>query len=295
MNPRRLVILERASEFDELIAEHGTRGQAQFVLRARGTDLAEIERRHTEAAAARAKVIAAAPQGWKVAPLLREDLDRFLFRETDVVVALGQDGLVANLAAYLTGQPVIGVNNAPDLVPGVLASHEPPAVADLLADTAADRATVQARTMVEARIEDGQRCVGLNEVFFGHATHQSAKYEIEAAGITEFQSSSGLIVATGTGGTGWAASLNLERGQPLTLPDPLERRLAWFVREPWPSRFTGSTLVYGELTDGPLGVTCRLGAGAVVFSDGIENDALNVSYGQHVDFAVAPDTLNTVV
>lgn len=295
MNPRRLVILERASEFDELIAEHGTRGQAQFVLRARGTDLAEIERRHTEAAAARAKVVAAAPQGWKVAPLLREDLDRFLFRETDVVVALGQDGLVANLAAYLTGQPVIGVNNAPDLVPGVLVSHEPPAVADLLADTAADRATVQARTMVEARIEDGQRCVGLNEVFFGHATHQSAKYEIEAAGITEFQSSSGLIVATGTGGTGWAASLNLERGQPLTLPDPLERRLAWFVREPWPSRFTGSTLVYGELTDGPLGVTCRLGAGAVVFSDGIENDALNVSYGQHVDFAVAPDTLNTVV
>lgn len=295
MNPRRLVILERASEFNELIAEHGTRGQAQFVLRARGTDLAEIERRHTEAAAARAKVIAAAPQGWKVAPLLREDLDRFLFRETDVVVALGQDGLVANLAAYLTGQPVIGVNNAPDLVPGVLASHEPPAVADLLADTAADRATVQARTMVEGRIEDGQRCVGLNEVFFGHATHQSAKYEIEAAGITEFQSSSGLIVATGTGGTGWAASLNLERGQPLTLPDPLERRLAWFVREPWPSRFTGSTLVYGELTDDPLGVTCRLGAGAVVFSDGIENDALIVSYGQHVDFAVAPDTLNTVV
>jgi len=295
MKPRRLVILERATELEELLVEHGTRGQAEFVLRARGVELAEIERRHQQAANARDVVLAVAPEGWKTVPLRRDDLDRFLFRENDVVVALGQDGLVANLARYLNGQIVIGVNNAPDLISGVLAAHEPAAVADLFADLEAGRIIIAARTMVEARLDDGQACLGLNEVYFGHVAHQSAKYEIEADGEKEFQSSSGLVVATGTGGTGWAASLNLERGRPLELPGPMEPRLAWFVREPWPSRFTGSKLVYGEIAAETLAVTCQLGGGAVLFSDGIEHDAVAVGYGQRVEFAVAPLTLNTVV
>lgn len=41
---------------------------------------------------------------------MRGDLDRFLFEPDDIVLALGQDGLVANVAKYLDGQPVIGSN-----------------------------------------------------------------------------------------------------------------------------------------------------------------------------------------
>lgn len=294
MTARRCVILDRATELDELLAEHGTLQQARFVLRSREIDFAEIERRHAQASEVLAKVAAAVPHGWNTVNLRREDLDRFLFRDSDLVIALGQDGLVANLARYLDGQPVIGVNNAPELISGVLATHSPADVGDVLSDAAAGRLSTRARTMVEAAVDDGQRCIGLNEVYFGHSGHQSAKYELSFGDRLEYQSSSGLVVATGTGGTGWAASLNTERGNPLALPGPFERRLAWFVREPWPSRFTGSELVYGMLDDQSLRVTCRLGAGAVIFSDGIETDALSISYGQHVEFGVAKRALCVV-
>ena len=60
------------------------------------------------------------PADWRQALVRRADLDRFLFGPEDVVVAVGQDGLVANVAKYLDGQPVLGVNPAPDLYDGVL-------------------------------------------------------------------------------------------------------------------------------------------------------------------------------
>lgn len=40
----------------------------------------------------------------------RAHFDRFVFAPEDVVIAVGQDGLVANVAKYLDGQPVLGIN-----------------------------------------------------------------------------------------------------------------------------------------------------------------------------------------
>jgi hypothetical protein len=54
-------------------------------------------------------------------PRSATDLDRFLLDPEDIVVAVGQDGLVANVAKYVQDQPVIGVNPEPDRNPGVLA------------------------------------------------------------------------------------------------------------------------------------------------------------------------------
>ncbi len=44
----------------------------------------------------------------------RPELNRFLFEPEDVVIAVGQDGLVANVAKYLSGQMVVGVNPLPE-------------------------------------------------------------------------------------------------------------------------------------------------------------------------------------
>ena len=45
------------------------------------------------------------------------------FGPEDVIIAVGQDGLVANVAKYLDGQPVVGVNPDPQRNPGVLVRH----------------------------------------------------------------------------------------------------------------------------------------------------------------------------
>jgi hypothetical protein len=291
----RCVLVERPTEFSDLVARHGTREQARFFLGRRGISLDDVEERHRRHQATRAGVLAAVPADWRTAVVERAELDRFLFAADDVVVALGQDGLVANVAKYLRGQPVIGLNADPERFPGALVGHAPEAAGDLLADVAAGRARYDRRTMVEARTDDGQSVVALNEVFVGHASHQSARYLLETGGRAERQSSSGLIVATGTGATGWAASINGERERRLELPAPGEQALAWFVREAWASRATGTSLTEGLLEPpGTLAVRCELGAGAVVFGDGIESDRLEPDWGQRVTIGVSDTALALV-
>ena len=291
----RAVLVERPTEYRELLARHGTREQARFFLAAREIAIADVEARHLRYEETRAGVLRAIPADWRSATVQRAELDRFLFGAGDVVVVLGQDGLVANVAKYLDGQPVIGLNPDPDRYPGVLVCHAPPAAADLLADVAAARAAVEARTMVRAALDDGQQLLALNEIFVGHQSHQSARYTLEFAGGSERQSSSGLIVATGTGATGWAASINRQRAKPLALPDPTDDRLAWFVREPWPSPATAATLTAGLAgRDRELRITSELNTGAVAFGDGIEGDHLVLDWGQRLTVTTADRRLNLV-
>jgi hypothetical protein len=291
MNPR-CVIVQRPTEYDELLARHGTRDQLRFFLQERGRTLEELVERHDRVAAALRGVHGAIPADWRRAAVSRSELDRFLFAGDDVVVVLGQDGLVANVAKYLGGQPVIGLNPEPERWPGVLVPHAPAAAADLLHDVAAGRAALEERTMVEARLDDGQRLLALNEVFLGHASHQSARYALEVGGERERQSSSGVIVSTGTGATGWAASIAGERGSQLALPRPGDPALAFYVREAWPSAATGTALTEGLLRDDAiLRLQSEMAEGGVVFGDGIEGDRLQLDWGRRVHVGVARERL----
>jgi hypothetical protein len=221
-------------------------------------------------------------------PIDRADLSCFVFEPEDLVLALGQDGLVANVAKYLEGQLVLGVNPDPGAFEGVLVRHAPEAVADLLADAIQQRSKVEERTMVEARLDDGQHLLALNEVFIGHRTHQSARYRIRQGEKEERHSSSGLIVATGTGSTGWAKSINNNRRGNVALPKPTDPSLAFFVREAWPSRATGTSLCEGLVDPShPLDLVSEMNEDGVLFGDGIEDDHLDFAWGMgaHIDLA----------
>jgi hypothetical protein len=286
----RVVIVQRRTELDELIAHHGTRGQAAFFLSTRGRDLGEVDERHNAQRRALKAVAAAIPPDWRRGSVERSDLDRFLFAEDDIVVIVGQDGLVANVAKYLDGQPVIGVNTDPGRNPGVLVNHEPGEAAELLRS----HESIEERTMVRARTDDGQFLLALNEIFVGHPSHQTARYTLRApTGEPQRQASSGLIVATGTGSTGWCRSAWLQRQSVLALPAPTETMLLWFVREAWPSPATGTSLTEGFLDESELCVDVE-SDGLVAFGDGMESDAMQVAWGQTVRLDVAPQHLRLV-
>jgi hypothetical protein len=144
--------------------------------------------------------------------------------------------------------------------------------------------------MVRARLDDGQELRALNEVFVGHRSHQSARYGLTVGGASERQSSSGLIVTTGTGATGWAKSINQGR---LELPGPVAPELAWFVREAWESPVTGAALTAGVLAPGAE-VTVTSEIDGVVFGDGIEEDRLALDWGQRVTIGAAEQRLRLV-
>ena len=149
--------------------------------------------------------------------------------------------------------------------------------------------------MAQADLNDGQTLYAVNDLFLGARTHVSARYRIHHGEREEVQSSSGIIVSTGAGSTGWlqsivtgaarvSAGLGLTESAP---PTPDAYRLRWdseelyfSVREPFTSKMSQATLVFGRLSPGgQLVVESLMPEEGVIFSDGIEADYLNFNSG----------------
>ena len=276
----RIVVVTRKTDLELLVHRHGTMGQARFFLETRGQKIEELERRHSLFESALHQVIAAIPLSWRRTRIDRTDLDRFVFEPQDVIVAIGQDGLVANVAKYLGGQRVIGINPDADRYDGILVPHAPSRIGALLVAALQPTAEIEARTMVEAALDDGQRLLAVNELFVGHQTHQSARYRISWNGAEERQSSSGVIITTGTGSTGWARSIHLHRVTDVVLPAPCDPSVAFFVREAFPSRATATSLTDGVMAAGQeLLIVSEMNERGVVFGDGIEEDRIDFGWG----------------
>ena len=291
----RVVLVTRDSEYQMLLARHATRGQAEFFLRERGQSIDVVEQRHQRFEAALNQIIAALPDDWRRNQVRRQELDRFLFEPQDLVIAVGQDGLVANTAKYLSGQRVIGVNPDADEYDGVLVPFSSREAGRVLVAAMHDDVDIQYRTMAQACLDDGQTLLALNELFIGHQSHQSARYRIGTAQGEERHSSSGVIVATGTGATGWARSIHRERHDKLELPTPEDDVLAFYVREAFPSRATGTRLTSGLIDSGhPLEIRSENNEGGVIFGDGIEADYLPFNWGMRASFGVARNKLAMV-
>lgn len=284
----RVVIVHRRTELQELLDRHATRGQAEFFLRTRGRTIESVQDRHDHLQDSLATFRAAIPSDWRRAEVERADLSRFLLAPEDIIAVVGQDGLVANVAKYLSGQPVLGIDPEPGANPGVLVRHTVARAVRILQQLgqtetgSLPRPTCEQLPTVTAELDDGQQLSGLNEIFIGHASHQSARYLLRTpGGGTERQSSSGLIVSTGTGATGWCASIALERGG-RPLPRPVDRKLVWFVREAWPSPVTGTDLTEGSLEPAEVLTITVASDQLVVFGDGMEEDRLAASWGQEI-------------
>jgi hypothetical protein len=96
-----------------------------------------------------------------------------------------------------------------------------------------------------------------------------------------------VLIGTGTGATGWCGSLWRERRDPPPPPEPASGHLFWFVREAWPSPMTGTAHTDGFLTGATRLELTVESERMVVFGDGIESDAVRLSWGQRLSVGVA--------
>jgi hypothetical protein len=136
--------------------------------------------------------------------------------------------------------------------------------------------------------------IGLHPIELLASAIHTERDEIELAGARERQSSSGVIIATGTGATGWARSIMTGTHQSVSL-QPADPRLGVFVREPWPSLATGASITCGPVDAGaPLVITSQMNEGGVIFADGLEQDRLEFGWGRRVAVTVSDQTLNLV-
>lgn len=298
---RKFVLVKRRTRLDDLIARFNSAAQARFYVEHLGADFSDYENEHRDYGAAIACASRSIAELGRLQVLDRAYLPNYLFAEDDIVVAIGQDGLVANTLKYLRGQPLVGVNPSPGRWDGVLLPFQVGDLTAILPEVAARRRPLEEVAMAQATLGDGQSLLAVNDIFIGQKTHVSARYHIEFDGKSEAHSSSGIIISTGLGSTGWLKSIacgavglaaGLSGVPAMAEADPAFRWnsdfLCFSVREPFPSRTTGNSIVFGRIHSGrDLHIRSMMSENGVIFSDGIESDFLEFNSGAEARIALA--------
>ena len=93
-NDRKVVLVTRHTRLEELIARYHTLAQAKFYVEHLGADFADYVNEHEAYSVAKHGVIAALVAHGRWQAIDRSFLPNFVFGPDDVVLALGQDGLV---------------------------------------------------------------------------------------------------------------------------------------------------------------------------------------------------------
>ena len=110
----KVILVTRKTRLEDLIRKYNTAEQAKFYIEHLGADFSDYIREDEAYKKAVAAVVQAAEAYARVQRIDREFLPNMIFGRQDIVIAVGQDGLVANILKYLDGQPLIGVNPEPD-------------------------------------------------------------------------------------------------------------------------------------------------------------------------------------
>ncbi len=323
LTDRKIILVTRPTRVAELKRRFVTRQQARFYVGHLGQDFSDYEREDELYAMAVRHAQQMLDLLGHVQVMDRSFLPNFVFGPQDVVVALGQDGLVANTVKYLAGQPVLGVNPDPARWDGQLLPFKLAELGKVMIEVLQERRPTKAVTMAQARLNTGETMYAVNDIFIGPRTHGSARYAISVGEHSENQSSSGVIVSTGVGSTGWLRSLLTgARGivqsagsqtareaqaelftrqpagtgkQPTRAAFSVRSEFPWdapylcfTVREPFPSKTTQATIVFGRITaEQPLVLVSQMPENGVIFSDGLEQDFLEFRSGTRAVVGIA--------
>jgi NAD kinase len=291
----KVILVTRRTRLEELIAQYNTEDQAAFVIKSRGGEFEDYRLEHNTYMASVNQVEAELIRSARVQRLERGFLPNFIFGPQDKVVVVGQDGLVANTLKYLNGQPVIAINPDPARFDGVLLPFAVKDTKAIFTDVISNSYQSKQITMAKATLNDGQELIGVNDLFIGPRIQISARYELSIGGKSEVQSSSGIIVSTGLGSTGWLKSIVAGAAGVMGGKRKAESAMAWdadklkfAVREPFPSQATGTDIVFGEITQkSEMRVSSLMAGNGVIFSDGMVDDFIEFNSGVEVKISMS--------
>ena len=259
LTENKIILVVRDTRLDDLVARFNTQEQARFYIEHLGADFSDYqsEDRTYKTALHEAETILS--RLGRLQTLHRAYVTNFMFGEEDTVVVLGQDGLVANVLKYLTHQVVLGVNPDPQRWEGVLLPFTQGQLDTALREVFHRKRTIRQVTMAKVSLNTGESLNGVNDLFIGPRTHTSARYTIRVGDRAEEHSSSGIIVSTGLGSTGWFRSVlagatgiaTAATGRLMKWAKdpafPWDADYLYFsVREPWPSKTSSAGITFGR-------------------------------------------------
>lgn len=297
----KIILIKRKTRLEDLVVRYNTIEQAKFYIEHMGSDFSDYvseDAQYKKSVAAAYKQLEALG---RVQVVDRRFMPNFIFGNNDIIVAIGQDGLVANTMKYLTSQSLIGVNPDPSRWDGALLPFTASDLGLVISDVMKHARPFKEVTMAKAVLNDGQTIYAVNDLFIGQKTHVSSRYQIMLGENNEYQSSSGIIVSTGLGSTGWLKSV-LSGAQSIAnqisnkiISDQSKNSLPWdidylyfSVREPFPSKTSKTNIVFGKVTrNTPLKILSQMPENGVIFSDGIESDFIQFNSGIEATISIA--------
>ncbi|GJM35447.1 MAG: sugar kinase [Saprospiraceae bacterium] len=291
------IIIKSKTRLESLIDRFNTKAQAKFYIESSGGNFEDYELEHHTFHQSLNALQSRLTNLIKYKIIDKEFLSSFIFSENQMIIVIGRDGLVANTAKYANGIPIIAVNPDPDRHDGVLLPFDPASFVGGVEGVMHQQFEAKTVRFAEARLNDGQRLLAFNDLFIGAATHVSARYKISFRQKTEEHSSSGIIVSTQAGATGWMSSIfNMaeglvglfEQNHHLQRPQLKDNQLLFTVREPFKSVRTQTDVLAGLINgQNTLTIESLMPGGGVIFSDGIESDFLAFNSGAVVTVGVA--------
>lgn len=307
----KLVIVTKKTWLEELIERFNTKAQAKFYIEHMGGSWEYYEQSHAQYHQSLELLKKNLPD-IKSQIVTREFLPNFLFNRTDLVITIGPDGLVINTAKYLDNQYILAVNPDIQRIDGVLIPYSVHEVNEQIRNVIDNQFNSARITMALAELNNGQRIYGVNDLFIGHSSHMSARYQIQYNNMEERHSSSGIIVSTGAGSTGWFRSVvtgalgvsrELRKGENIGYPNEHDYRFNWeaeylkfSVREPFVSNMSQANIIYGTIIKGQyLSITSNMPENGVIFSDGIEKDYIEFNSGRIAKIGVADKKVNLLI
>ena len=294
------IIVRSKTRLEALIERFNTKAQSKFYIERTGGQFEDYEKEHDQFYRALNSLQKLLGKVIKYKIIDRSFLPSFLFSEQHLILVLGQDGLVANTAKYSNGQPLIAVNPSPDRYDGILLPFDLSNFMTAVMAVFNGRFNAQKVHFAEACLQDGQRLLAFNDLFIGPSSHISARYRIQYGQQEEEQSSSGLIVSTQAGATGWLSSIfNMAYGVTGLFEQELEPKqphlkaqdLLFAVREPFKSLRTHTSITAGLINQqNSLQIESLMPSHGIIFSDGIEQDFLHFNSGSRVKIGLAKET-----
>lgn len=300
------IIVKNKTRLETLIERFNTKEQAKFYIERSGGNFVDYEIEHKNFHHSLSLVQRQLSKIVKNKIIERNFLPSFLFNENQVIIVIGQDGLVANTAKYVNEIPIIAVNPDIERYDGILLPFNPHNFILAVEKVINNNFKAKTATLAEATLNDGQRLLAFNDLFIGASSHVSARYKISYNNITEEHSSSGIIVSTQAGSTGWLSSVfNMTFGMHKFIEKDNSKKkvaklkddqLMFAVREPFQSKKTQADLNAGILTlQTKLVLESYMPTNGVIFSDGIETDFLNFNSGAIATIGTAKEKAKLVI
>lgn len=173
--------------------------------------------------------------------LCRDDASPQVLCCYDLIVTLGGDGTLLRASQHVVATPMLGINVDPQAKEGYLLQCGVGNYLQYLQRIVKKMYRVRSLARLACFVNAKKiSSLALNEFYVGHSSsHQLSHYLLHIGSWREQQKSSGILVSTAAGSTGWARAAG---GRKLPL---FSQKIQFVVREPYVGRLSKARHVFG--------------------------------------------------